>query len=360
MATHHGPMKTTPHFKIAACSLALKVAAEGGMTRLMPAGTFDAPRGALSGGGPWFLDETLAQRIIAAAAARSTDIVIDYEHQTLLAEQNGKEAPASGWIDRKSLEWRDDGLYGAVDWKARAKAAIDADEYRYLSPVFPYDPQTGHVIDLLHVGLTNNPAIDTAIPALAAARLGSGAYDPTQEEDTVDREELIKLLGLPSDATDEQITAAISAMKQAADEAEQAVAAAKDESEQAIAAARAGKLDMSKYVPIGVYQEAQTQIAALRAGSTTAELDKLLDDGLKDGRIPGKATADWLKPQGLAACKAYLDGAQPIAALRGQQTTDRQSELDAKAGKLSDAELAVCRATGIAPADYRKHNPVEE
>lgn len=354
-------MKTKTHFQIAACSLALQVVASGGMTRLIPAGTFDAPRGALSGGGPWLLDAALAQRIIAAAAARSTDIVIDYEHQTLLAEQNGKPAPAAGWIDRASLEYRDDGLYGRVDWKAGAQAAIDADEYRYLSPVFPYDPSNGHVLDLLHVGLTNNPAIDTAIPALAAARLGSGAYDTTQEEDTVDREQLIKLLDLSSDATDEQITAAITALKQTADDAEQAVAAAKDESTQAIAAAKAGgKPDMSQYVPIGVYQEAQGQIAALRSSGNTAELDKLLDDGLKDGRIPGKATADWLKPQGIAACKAYLAGATPIAALRGNQTTERSLTADRKSEKLSDAELAVCKATGVAPADYRKHNPVED
>lgn len=342
-------MKTKPRFQIAACSLALNVSAQGGMTRLMPAGTFSAPRGSLYGGGDWFLDEALAKRIIAAAAARSTDIVIDYEHQTLLAEQNGKDAPAAGWIDRTSLEWRDDGLYGAVDWKARAQAAIDADEYRYLSPVFPYDPKTGHVLDLLHVGLTNNPAIDTAIPALAAARLGSGAYDPTQEETTVDREELIKLLGLASDATDEQITEAIKALQtKSAD------------SEQAIAAAKAGaKPDMSQYVPVAVLQEAQNQIAALRGGSNAAELDKLLAEGLEDGRIPGKATADWLKPQGLAACKAYLDGAQPIAALRGKQTGDREPNKD-KPGALSAAELAVCKASGIDPADYRKHNQVED
>lgn len=116
---------------------------------------------------------------------------------------------------------------------------------------------------------------------------------------------------------------------------------------------------MTQFVPMAVYQETQTQIAALRASSTTAELDTLLDEGLKDGRIPGQATADWLKPQGLAACKAYLAGAQPIAALRGQQTANRKTEGD-KSGKLSDAELAVCRASGISEADYRKHNPVEE
>ncbi|WP_176443238.1 phage protease [Pseudomonas segetis] len=331
-----------------------------GLTRLIPAGRFEAPRGALAGSGPWFLGAAAAQSIIQRAAARSTDIVIDYEHQTLLTEQNGEPAPASGWIDRTSLQWRDDGLYGRIDWKARAQAAIDADEYRYLSPVFPYDPKTGDVLDLLHVGLTNNPAIDTAIPALAAARLGSGTYDPTREEDTVDREKLIKLLGLSADATDEQIAEAINKLKTTADGAEQAIAAAQDAA--TVAATKAAKPDMGQFVPLAVFQEQGTQLAALRAGSDVAQLDALIEEGLKDGRIPGKATADWLREQGVAACKAHLKDAPPVAALRGSQTTDtrKPDDADKKGDKLSEPELAVCRATGISPADYRKHNPVEE
>lgn len=332
------------------------------MTRLIPAGKFTAPRGALAGSGPWFLDEAAAKPIIERAAARSTDIVIDYEHQTLLSEENGKPAPASGWIDHASLEWREDGLYGRVKWTAAAKAAIEADEYRYLSPVFPYAPKTGTVLDLFHVGLVNNPAIDSAIPALAAARMGSGTYDPTHEEDTVDREELIKLLGLAADATDEQITAAINALIKAKADAEQAVAAAKDDAEKAVAAAKAGaaKPDMNQYVPLAVFQEQGQHLAALRASHGESELDKLIQGGLDDGRIPGQATADWLKPQGLAACKAYLAGAQPIAALRGSQTGGKKPDEEAgKDGDLNESELAVCKSMGISPDEYRKANPKE-
>lgn len=330
------------------------------MTRLIPAGTFTAPRGALAGSGPWFMDESAAKPIIERAAARSTDIVVDYEHQTLLSEENGKPAPASGWIDHASLEWRADGVYGRIKWTAAAKAAIDADEYRYLSPVFPYDPKTGTVLDLFHVGLVNNPAIDSAIPALAAARMGSGTYDLTHEEDTVDREELIKLLGLAADATDEQITAAINALIKAKADAEQAVAAAKDDAEKAVAAAKAGaaKPDMSQYIPLAVFQEQTQQLAALRASHGESELDKLIQEALDDGRIPGQATADWLKPQGLAACKAYLAGAQPIAALRGSQTQGRKPQEErAQDNDLTDAELAICKNSMIDPAEYRKHNP---
>lgn len=346
-------MKTKLAPQIAACTLALRVAAEGGLTRLIPAGRFDAPRGSMTGSGPWLLDQSHAQSIIQRAAARSTDLVVDYEHQTLEAPRNGKPAPASGWIDRASLQWRDDGLYGRITWTAAAKAAIDADEYRYLSPVFPYDTQTGHVLDLLHVGLTNNPAIDTAIPALAAARMGGGAYDPTPEDTTVDRETLLKLLGLPSDATDEQITQAINQLKQQAANAEQAVAAAR----------AAAAPDMSQFVPRAVLDEAQQQLAALRAQGEVNQLDSLIEQGLKDGRIAGKATADWLKGQGLAACRSYLKDAPPLAALNATQTEGKKPEggpKGAKTSELSAAEVAVCRSMGLSAEEFRKYNPVEE
>ncbi len=352
---------TTPHplaicssarnVAVAACTLALQVTSEGGLTRLIPAGKFDAPRGAMSGSGPWFLNESLAKPIIERAALRSTDIVIDYEHQTL----GGGQAPASGWIDRTSLEWRDDGIYGRVKWNRAAAKAIAEDEYRYLSPVFPYDAESGDVLDLLHVALTNNPAIDTDI-ALAAARMGSGAYPTTQEDNTVDREELIKLLKLADDATDEQIAEAIKKLQDELAAKDEQIAAKTQE----VAAAKAGSApDLSQYVPRAVYNEAQTQLAALSANGSAAELDKLLEEGLKDGRIPGKATADWLKTQGLAACKAHLEGATSIAALTTRQTQTRMPDDKGDKNKLTDAELAVCRSMGLSPEAYRKANPVE-
>ncbi|OLO06885.1 hypothetical protein BTW08_15370 [Salinicola sp. MH3R3-1] len=336
------------------------------MTRLIPAGTFTAPRGSLEGQGPWHLDEAHARSIIDLAAARSTDIVIDYEHQTLLAERNGQPAPAAGWVDPRSLEWRSDGLYGRVKWTAAAKAAIGDDSYRYLSPVFPYDAQSGDVLDLLHVALTNTPAIDTgAITELAAARMSSGRNPHDQEVTTVDREKLIAALGLASNATDEQIDQKLAALKAGNEDAtalRQALGAEADaKPAEAVAALKAGvtpsQPDMTQYVPKAVFDEQQTALAALRTGSNDTELKGLIEDGLKDGRIPGQATADWLKGQGLAACKAYLDGAPAIAALRGASQTQGKPPKDEKPDALSETELAVCRASGISPEDYRKANP---
>ena len=354
-----------PARPVAAC--ALRVQASEYETRLIPAGTFDAPRGSMAGEGPWRLDAQGAAAIIALAANRATDIVIDYEHQTLLSESNGQPAPAAGWVDPHSLEWRDDGLYGAVSWTERARTMIEGGEYRYLSPVFPYDAETGAVLDLLHLALTNTPAIDEGIPRLAAARMAPTPTATPQEDDAVKREQLIALLGLVADATDEQIETGLAALKAQADTAKtlrQALDVGEGDDAAAAVAALKTKAstpatpDMSQYVPKAVFEETTAQLAALKASGDTAELDGLIETGLKDGRIPGKATADWLRSQGLAACKAHLAGAPSIAALKGPQTGGKPPEGDDKPG-LNDAELAVCKATGITPETYRAANPVE-
>ena len=157
--------------------LSLRVRPGVPLVRLIPAGRFDAPRGSMAGTGPWNLTAAAAARIIAVNAVRQADILIDYEHQLLASADNGAPAPASGWIDPRSLTYveagEEPGLYGVVKWTARAAALIDADEYRYLSPVFPYDPATGEPLDLVHVALTNYPAIDEPVRAALSAALSA-------------------------------------------------------------------------------------------------------------------------------------------------------------------------------------------
>ncbi|BCB62262.1 hypothetical protein HaloA020_29630 [Halomonas sp. A020] len=358
--------------RVAACALRVQVTDD--KTRLMPAGTFHAPRGAAEGTGPWHLSAEAAQAIIRLAAARSTDIAIDYEHQILYSEKNGQPAPASGWVDPRSLEYREDGLYGTVTWTAKARAAIEEGpngeppEYRYLSPVFPYDAN-GVPLDLLHLALTNTPAIDEGAAQLAAARMAIAhdVTDDAQEIDTVKREQLIKTLGLAAEATDEQIDTAIAALKAAKADADafRTALGAKDDAKpaEAVAALKATSAaatpDMTQFVPVAVYQETTQQLAALKANSNTAELEALITEGLNDGRIAGKATADWLRTQGLAACKAHIEGAPSIAALKATQTQGKPPEgIETKGdGKLTDAELAVCKSIGLTPEQYRAANP---
>lgn len=160
--------------------------------QLLPAGEFRSRDGRPKECATWKIDGRIADRVIAFAAARQTPFVIDYEHQTLYTEQNGKPAPAAGWF--KSMEWRDGvGLFAtAPEWTAAAAAHIDAREYRFFSPVFSYDPVSGEVLQMLMGALTNNPGIDGMQDVVAA--MSARFLDPDQPEEVRVNETLKKLL----------------------------------------------------------------------------------------------------------------------------------------------------------------------
>ena len=122
-----------------AATLALSSAASG-QAQLLPFGEFAARDGRPGPGKTWKLTDAAGRALAAqlSTTAAKTPVVIDYEHQTLLAATNGRPAPAAGWIT--SATWRDgQGLFATVQWTAAARAAIDAREYQYISPVITSD-----------------------------------------------------------------------------------------------------------------------------------------------------------------------------------------------------------------------------
>ncbi|MEH5891141.1 phage protease, partial [Enterobacter roggenkampii] len=139
-----------------------------GVIQLFPAGEFRARDGRPTECAAWLMTREIAERLIAAADARDTPYVLDYEHQTLRAAKNGLPAPAAAFF--KKLEWRDgEGLFAIdVEWTAAAAAMVEAKEYRFISPVFSYD-KTGQVMELLNAALTNTPAVDGMEEVLLAA-----------------------------------------------------------------------------------------------------------------------------------------------------------------------------------------------
>jgi len=338
-----GPMKTSPRTHIAACTTRLRK--PGSEIQLFPAGVFRARDGRPHGVEGWCLDADAARRLVALATERQTPFVIDYEHQTLYAETSGNPAPAAAWFN--TLEWREgDGLYAVdVEWTERAAALITGDEYRYLSPVFKFDPNSGVVTELLMAAVTNNPAID-GIADVAAARY---LHQPHEETKPVDKE-LLELLGLGEDATPEQVRAAVQALMDKA---------AKTETDMAALRSQANNPDPEKYVPKAAFDELNTRVTALSTQLTTGEVDKLVGEGLEDGRLM-PSLESWARDLGkkdIAALRSFLGSAQPIAALTGQQTNGKTPpEGD---DQLTEEELAVCRHMGQTPEEFLKAKGVK-
>lgn len=320
--------------------------------RLIPAGEFRSSDGS---GRPkdvpaWYIDADSAVQVIARNAARKSCVVIDYEHQTLYAAQNGQPAPASGWV--ASMEWRDDGLYATSDWTERAATMIDKNEYRYISPVFSYD-KTGRVLDVKLVGLTNNPGLD-GLTDLAAL----SAHFSTQEEPPMKElmERLRYLLNLPLTTTQEEMAGELDKIKAMITGAGAAsLTAYLDTQTTQIAALKSATPDLSKFVPLETMTELHNQVAALTAQLNGKTVDDLVEVALSAGKLV-PAQESWARDLGksnLAALTAYLETAQAVVALTGTQTGGRKPEGSAGSEEhLSDAQLAVCKAMAIKPEDF--------
>lgn len=325
---------------ITATACAFAIPKEDTHIQILPAGAFRARDGRPIDAPQWFVDAAVARSLIEQFEALKTPPVIDYEHQTLNAESNGHPAPAAGFF--RSIEWREGvGLFGDVEWTARAKQYIADGEYRYFSPVFSYDKKTGRVEKLLMGALVNNPALDglQEITARAAARFQTEEESPVKTNLVA---ALCAVLGFAATATEEEVTQAVAALKAKADGADQAIAAAK-----------AQVPDPKQYVSVSVMQEMQTELAALRSLINGNEVDRIVRDALADGRLlPAQdAWARSLGASNIASLKAYVESATPVAALKGTQTGGKSPA--GSEGNPADEDLAVCKQLGIDPASLK-------
>lgn len=333
--------------RLAALSVDLAASGQSGAApselRLIPAGRFRAadgsgrPEGIPEG---WLLDAALAQRLIAAANARTGDYVIDYEHQTLNAAQNGKPAPAAGWFKR--LEWREgDGLYATdVRWTAAASNHIRSGEYRYISPMF-FHADDGRVLALAPAALTNNPALD-GLTDLSTAALS--AYFP-QEESPM--KELLKALGLAETATEAEALAALSALRST--------------HTGELAALKSQAPDPAQYVSLAVLKATQgelatarTELAALKSTQHVAEVDKVVAAALTAGKLT-PATEAWARELGqvnLAALNSFITAAAVVVAPGATQTGGAAPAGAGGASQPAGTDLAVMKALGLTAEQF--------
>lgn len=161
------PMKQSPLHPLLLSAVADSFRRPFPEIRLLPDGAFaarDGRPGTLTGGNlnAWNLSPSGAERVLGQWRRRETPLVIDYEHQSLNARHNGQPAPAAGWIESLRYE-PGQGLFASIRWTEGAKAFIGQDEYRFISPVFSFNPQNGDVLELKGAALTSLVRANTAL-----------------------------------------------------------------------------------------------------------------------------------------------------------------------------------------------------
>ena len=268
---------------------------------------------------------------VAAAYDATKEPQIDLEHSSQIAAPMGMPAPAVGWI--KQIEVRDNALWGRVEWTADGAATVTSRAYRYLSPVFQYDYQTGEILQIVSAGLTNNPNLEMA------------ALNRTTTETDMDKA-VLDALGLAATSTAADAVVAINTLK----------------SEKAVALNRAEAPDPARFVPKADFDLAVNRIAVFDAEAKVrheAEIVATVDAAV----IAGKVAPAW-RDLHLAACrqeggldrfKAIIGTAPVIAPKSGLDG----KAIDATPGKLTGEDLAWCRSMGTDPEKFAAEKAVQ-
>ena len=309
----------TKPIHLRASLIALNGAEPPASVHLLPIG----PKVAGRDGRSWTLD---APALVAAFNAAGHPVPIDWEHAQHIAAPQGREAPASGWIESLSLDA--DGVWGAVEWTDRAKAAIAAREYRFISPAFEH--AGGIITRLVGAGLVNRPNLD-----LAALN---------QESSSMDKE-FVKALGLPETATAAEALVALNALK-------------------AGRVATGTSPSLTEFVPRADFalalnraEAAEAQIAKITRDIAEAEIALAVDGALKAGKI-SPASKDYHLAAcrvegGLVAFRAYVAGAPSL--FSGAALDEAAKSVAGGTLALNAEERLIAKAMGINPADLIKH-----
>ena len=324
------------HLTIAALTMPL---ISGQPQTIIPAGTFSAPNGSLKGNGPWTLNDADGLALVANANS-GVDVVVDYEHQTLLSSQNGQPAPAAGWLLAGGFSWiPDQGVVATqVRWTDEAAEMIQEGEYRFLSPVFSYSPE-GVPISLMSVALTNTPAL-TQLQELAVAATNRGCSMTDVKAPVADTP-------TPAPAITPVTTPPQAALTQAPTMP---------------AISPSGAIDPMIAVLTSQLINAREDAALARA--RLAEFEKQVTDGarsamvqaaLSDGRLL-PAMAVWASGLPLGDLQTFLNEAKPIAALTGTQTQGvAPKNAVTSAQGMSADDIAICKQLGITHERFVAH-----
>ena len=321
-------------------------------TRLLPIGHVTSTKGDFD------VDDDSALDIMRNFKNRKLDLVIDYEHQTL----HDVQAPAAGWI--KDVYRRGDVIAGKVEWTPKGREYIANKEYRYLSPVVLVRKSDNKAVVLHSAALTNTPAIDGMFPIANSAGLEDFEIEGEgKKENIMELNKLIKLLGLPESATEEDVTGKITEILSALD-AQKGDPEKKDGGEELVA--NKTILDL-----LGLPADAKTadvtaQIMACKAGDTALQervkqleaaekkrnADDLVLQAMKDGKISA-AQKEWATTYALSdpdGFKVFAEKAPVVVPVGKLANGD-----DRKKDGMSEVDMKILKDLGISKEDAEKY-----
>ena len=191
-----------------------------------PLGEFDHPNGKQE-----CTREAFDALVEKWAADGKPEILVDFDH----ASETGGATEAAAWATELSSE--DDGLHAVFRMTDKGAEALSATRYRYLSPAWYVDDE-GHPVELSTIALTNRPnlpvprllnskpaaAETNAAPApeaeteeaITAPQVADAESTPDEgiiEKEKINMDKLREMLGLAAEATDEEVLAAVDALR---------------------------------------------------------------------------------------------------------------------------------------------------
>lgn len=160
------------------------------------------------------LDKAAFERILTAWNAKgSPELLVDADHGS--CNQDGSTR-AFAWASNLRIE--DDGLYADFKFTEEGAKAVNAREYRFVSPVFDVG-ENGAILGLDSIALTNRPNLPVSCVLNCSE---SGVINVEDKKETPEMDELKTMLGLAADATPEDVAAAVKALQKKVADAEAA------------------------------------------------------------------------------------------------------------------------------------------
>lgn len=332
-----------------------------GWQQLLPKGEFRSRDGSPTDVAHWFIDKTIAARLIEAARALKQDLLVDYDHETWFKAKQGVDAGAvlaAGWFNADEMRWFDDeqrqGLFIKPRWTEKAYQHIKNGEFAFLSAVFPYD-EKGIPQEIRMAALTNDPGV-TGMQRLAVLSAQSQFNQEKTAMNAILKQLLAKLGVTVSDdaeITEEQAKNALTTLESLMTDK-----ASADE-KVATLSAKAKEVDLTQYVPKATYDATVQQLAVLSAESNTNNVEQAIERARNEGRVL-EAEVEYLKAfgaqQGVAKLSAMLDSRPQIAVLHTQQTqqTNVEKGKNDKLAVLSAADKEAAKLLGLSEEEYAK------